>query len=334
MEIPKAKELEQKVFAISNEKQFCTIALEVYQFQFANNQVYQNYCTTVGKTPDLVKRLTDIPFLPVSFFKTHKILTTSSFEPELIFKSSGTTGSSTSIHYVRDAQLYIKSFLAGFEIFYGSPKEYCIIGLLPSYLERGQSSLVFMVDYLIRESGHSESGFYLHDFEKLNRTLKKLEALGQKTILFGVTYALVDFSERYPQNLFKTTVIETGGMKGRRKEMTKVELYEQLEKSLGLSHVHSEYGMTELLSQAYGIDGIFQSPPWVRVLLRDETDPFEIRELQNAGSGVINIVDLANLNSCSFIATEDVGRSHTGGGFEVLGRMDHSDIRGCSLLVV
>jgi hypothetical protein len=333
MDIPKAKELERKVFAISNEKDFASIALELFQFQFENNSVYRQYCEVIRRTPDVVKELTEVPFLPISFFKTHKIETTS-FSPEIIFKSSGTTGSETSNHYVRDSRIYIRSFSEGFKKFYGDVKGYCIIGLLPSYLERGNSSLVYMVDHLIKESKHPESGFYLHEFEKLDETLKKLERNGQKTILIGVTYALLDFGGQFPQQLCNTIMMETGGMKGRGKEMTKAELYHSLETLLGVAHIHSEYGMTELLSQAYGVDGKLFCPPWLKIFLRDETDPFAVYPSAETRSGVINIMDLANLYSCSFIATDDIGKSYNDGSFEVLGRMDNSDIRGCSLMVV
>lgn len=332
MDIPHAKELEQKVFAITNEKQFRSIALEVFLFQFENNPVYKKYATAVRKTPGVVKELTDIPFLPVSFFKSHQIKTTS-FRPELVFESSGTTGSVSSRHYVKDAGLYLKSFSNGFKKFYGDIRQYCIIGLLPSYLERGNSSLVYMVDHLIKKSGHAASGFYLHGFHELSLLLGELERSGQKTILIGVTYALLEFAGQHPQQLSNTIVMETGGMKGRGRELTKAELYHLLQVGLGVSAIHSEYGMTELLSQAYGIDGKLVVPPWMMVLLRDETDPFTVFESAVA-SGGINIIDLANLYSCSFIATDDIGKSHTDGGFEVLGRMDHSDIRGCSLMVL
>lgn len=333
MEIPKTKELEEKVFAISNEKDLSIIALQVFQFQYHYNPLYQHYCHALGKSPGTVKKLTDIPFLPIAFFKTHKVETTL-FHPELLFKSSGTTGSVTSHHYVKDAGLYVNSFSRGFNRFYGNVKEYCILGLLPSYLERGNSSLVFMVDHLIKKSGHEQSGFYLDEFEKLDSTLKNLEHSGQKTILIGVTYALLNFGDQFPQTLSNTLVMETGGMKGRGREMTKVELYEQLTKAFGVSHIHSEYGMTELLSQAYGIDGKMVCPPWMKILVRDETDPLWVQELPGAASGAINIIDLANLYSCSFIATDDVGKTYTDGSFEILGRMDNSDIRGCSLMVV
>jgi phenylacetate-coenzyme A ligase PaaK-like adenylate-forming protein len=333
MEIPKPEQLEERVFAITNEKEFAIIAREVYLFQFANNAVYQQYCKAVHKTPDLVKELTDIPFLPISFFKTHRVETTS-FKPQLIFKSSGTTGSVTSSHFVKDAGIYRKSFTEGFKEFYGEAEDYCIIGLLPSYLERGNSSLVYMIDCLIKESKHEESGFYLNEFEKLDNTLKKLKSLGQKTILVGVTYALLDYGSRYPQQLPNTIIMETGGMKGRGRVMTKAELYEQLKKTFGVTQVHSEYGMTELLSQAYGVDGFMSSPPWMKILLRDETDPFSIYDPSKTASGAVNIIDLANLYSCSFIATEDVGKVHSDKKFEILGRMDNSDIRGCSLMIM
>lgn len=333
MEIPDAKELEQEVFAISNEKQFHTIALEVFRFQFQYNPVYRSYCQAIGKEVDRVKEIKDIPFLPIGIFKTHRVQTTS-FTPELVFRSSGTTGSVTSSHFVKKARLYERSFETGFGKFFGPAKQYCIIGLLPSYLERGNSSLVYMVDRLVKESGHPLSGFYLYEFEKLNATLEKLQAAAQKTILIGVTYALLDFGDQFPQQLENTMVMETGGMKGRGREMTKAELHTHLKTCLGLSHIHSEYGMTELLSQAYGIDGILQTPPWMKVLLRDETDPFTLYEAEQSRSGVINVIDLANVYSCSFIATEDLGKTHGSRGFEVLGRMDHSDIRGCSLMVV
>lgn len=333
MEIPKAKQLEEKVFAITNEKELSIIALEVYHFQFSNNSIYRDYCNAISRTPGLVQKMSDIPFLPISFFKTHRIETTE-FNAGLLFKSSGTTGSTTSSHYVKDAALYRKSFNQGFEKFYGNINEYCIIGLLPSYLERGNSSLVYMVNDLIKKSGHKDSGFYLDEFEKLDQTLKKLNASGQKTILIGVTYAMLDFSGQYPQQLSNTIIMETGGMKGRGKEMTKTEMYDHLKKSFGVDQIHSEYGMTELFSQAYGIDGLMQCPPWMKVLLRDETDPFNIYEPGTTTSGAINIIDLANLYSCSFIATDDVGKTYDDSSFAILGRMDNSDVRGCSLMVM
>jgi len=331
VEIPKEKQLEEQVFAITNEKDFSRIALHVYQVQFENNLLYQDYCRAVRKLPQTVREIRDIPFLPISFFKTHKIETTV-FDAELVFKSSGTTGSVTSSHYVKDANLYWKSFSKGFQKVYGDIKQYCIIGLLPSYLERENSSLVYMVDRLIKQSGHKNSGFYLNEFEQLDVTLKQLQFSNQKTILIGVTYALLDFSDRYVQNIPNTIIMETGGMKGRGREITRAELYEHLKKNFGVADIHSEYGMTELLSQAYGVNGRMTCSPWMKILIRDETDPFTIYNTE--GSGAINIIDLSNLYSCSFIATEDIGRLNEDGSFEILGRLDHSDVRGCSLMVV
>lgn len=331
MEIPKGKELEKKVFAITNEKEFRLIALEVFRFQFYNNPLYHDYCKAVGLLPGNVSEVETIPFLPISFFKSHRVETTI-FTPKLVFRSSGTTASVSSSHFVKDPAVYQESFTEGFKKFYGAIENYCILGLLPSYLEKGNSSLVYMVEHLIQASKKGESGFYLHDFEKLNNTLQLLEASSQKTILIGVTYALLDFGNQYPSHLNSTIIMETGGMKGRGREMTKFELNDRLKELFGVDHIHSEYGMTELLSQAYGIDGAMTCPPWMTVLLRDETDPFALSAA--AGTGAINIVDLANLYSCSFIATDDVGRLRGDGTFEVLGRMDNSDMRGCSLMVV
>ena len=332
MEIPKAKEFEKKVFTIDNEKEFDSIALELYQFQYFNNPVYHNYCKAILKTPDRVKDITGIPFLPISFFKTHSVKSTT-FEPELVFKSSGTTGLTTSTHLVSSSNLYRQSFMGGFQLFFGDVKQYCVIGLLPSYLERGESSLVYMVEHLIKESGHEKSGFYLYEHQNLHKTLKSLEEAGQHTILFGVTYALLDFVKNFPQRLSCTTIIETGGMKGRGREITKTELYEELKKGFGVSYIHSEYGMTELLSQAYATNGVYRCPPWMKIFLRDETDPFHLYLPVALQSGAINVIDLANIYSCSFIATDDVGKMGSDGSFEVHGRMDHSDIRGCSLMI-
>ena len=332
-EIPKTDELEEKVFSISNEESFDSIALSVYHFQYNNCQVYQNYCNLINRTPDSVQEVGQIPFLPISFFKTHAVVA-GDFDPQLVFKSSGTTGAIQSTHQVKTAALYEKSFLKCFGQFFGNIEDYCILGLLPSYLERGHSSLVYMVNCLIKKSAHTQSGFYLYDFDKLYNTLRALEVAGQKTILFGVTYALLDFASQYSLSLDSTILIETGGMKGRREELTRDELYEQLKKAFGLKKVYSEYGMTELLSQGYGVNGRFRTPAWVKILLRDETDPLGIHSPVKLGSGAINIIDLANLYSCSFLATDDVGKIHKDGSFEVLGRMDNSDIRGCSLMVV
>ena len=280
---------------------------------------------------DTVKTLPAIPMLPVSFFKTHRVITTD-FTPETVFESSGTTQTNTSRHLVKDMGLYRQSFTNCFERFYGNVKDWCILGLLPSYLERQHSSLVMMVDELIKLSGHPNGDFYLADHKKLSQTLQRLESKQQKTLLIGVTFGLLDFAASFPQRLEYTIVMETGGMKGRRKELTRTEVHQLLRDGLGVSKVHSEYGMTELLSQAYSTgDGRFICPPWMKVLVRDAEDPLQVKE---SGRGLLQVIDLANLYSCSFIATEDVGIVYEDGSFEVWGRLDNSDIRGCSLLVV
>jgi hypothetical protein len=305
-------------------------ALELFRFQYAQNPLYRQFCESLGVSPAAVGRPEEIPFLPVSFFKTHAVRTTD-FVPETVFTSSGTTGMVSSRHEIRDLGLYRQSFRAAFERFYGPVEDWCIIGLLPSYLERSSSSLVLMVDHLIRWSGHPQSGFYLNEYATLYRVLQDLEARGQKTLLIGVTFALLDLAERYTLSLRHTVVMETGGMKGRRRELTRAELHAFLGERLGVPAIHAEYGMTELLSQAYSPgEGLFACPPWMRVLARTEDDPLEVRA---EGEGILNVIDLANRWSCAFLATEDVGRVYPDGRFEVAGRVDNSDIRGCSLLV-
>ena len=279
-----------------------------------------------------------IPFLPISFFKSH-IIKTTEFEPDIIFESSGTTKNISSKHYVKDISIYKKSFTTCFEKFYGPAKYKCILGLLPSYLEQKNSSLILMTEDLIKTSSHDLSGFYLYDHEKLHRTLMHNELLKMPTLLIGVTYALLDFAEKYPMQLRHTIVMETGGMKGRREEMTRQEVHIKLQTQLGVSLVHSEYGMTELLSQAYSKgDGIFHCPGWMKILLRDEDDPFNIITAADAQNkpqtGLINVIDLANIHNCCFIATDDIGRLHSNESFEVLGRSDSSDVRGCSLMTI
>ena len=328
-EIPKAKNLQQQVFNITNDGEFVKIALQVFSYQYLANPVYNAYCNAIRKNPDAVESLQQIPFLPIQFFKTKEIRA-GIFEPEIVFKSSGTTSTASSRHFVKDVSLYEKSFGHCFEIFYGNPKEYCILGLLPSYIENGGSSLVYMVDWLIKKSGHPLSSFCLYDHEKLTQMLLELERRRQKTILFGVSYALLRFAEAFPMPLNQTIIVETGGMKGREKELTKAELYAKLKEAFSVDKIHSEYGMTELLSQAYAVNGIYKTPPWMKVLLRDETDPFSLSK----HTGAINVIDLANIHSCSFIATDDLGRLNADGSFEVLGRIDNSDIRGCSQLAI
>lgn len=322
-------EHEDKIFS-TDRAYFEEQAIDLFRFQYAHNPVYNQYVNSLPAVGRQVKSLADIPFLPIQCFKTHKI-TATGFEPEAIFESSGTTQSINSRHYVKDLSLYRRSFLEAFTLFYGPVKDWCIIGLLPSYLERRNSSLVVMVDELIKQSGHAASGFYLYEHEKLHTVLGQLEAAGQKTLLIGVTFALLDFAEHFPLPLQHTIVMETGGMKGRREEITRLEVHELLKAAFKVPAIHAEYGMTELLSQAYAAgEGILHCPPWMKVLVRQEDDPFDIRP---AGSGIINVIDLANIYSCSFIATDDVGRVYDNGSFEVQGRMDNSDIRGCSLMV-
>ncbi len=284
----------------------------------------------MGADPANTKTPADIPSLPISFFKTHEVITTQ-FEPQTVFESSGTTQTVQSKHWVKDIELYRQSFMKAFELFYGKIEDWCILGLLPSYLERQHSSLVMMVDEMIKLSGHADSGFYLYEHEKLSQTLQKLEGLGQKTLLIGVTFGLLGFAASFPQKLQHTVVMETGGMKGRRKELTSAEVHRQLMDGLGVTAIHSEYGMTELLSQAYSKgEGRFVCPPWMRVLVRDEEDPLLVKA---SGRGILQVIDLANIYSCCFIATEDVGIVYEDGNFEVWGRLDNSDIRGCSLMV-
>jgi Acyl-protein synthetase, LuxE len=306
-------------------------ALELFHLQYKKNNIYQAFVNSMGIDPLTVRSFAGIPFLPISFFKTHAVQT-GHFEPEIIFESSGTTGQEPSKHLVRKIGIYRDSFLSGFRLFYGDIRDWCIIGLLPSYLERSGSSLVYMVKSLIDRSGHPSSGFYLNEFENLNRILATLEKSGQRTLLIGVTFGLLDFAEAFPMRLRHTVVMETGGMKGRRREMTRAELHQVLRRQLSVADVHAEYGMTELLSQAYSMrDGQFQAVPWMKVMIRSEDDPLEVSE---TGDGLLNIIDLANTDSCAFIATDDVGRVRADGSFEVLGRTDNSDIRGCSLLAI
>lgn len=309
-------------------------ALEIFRHQYHNNDVYQNFSNALGVNVSAVKDISQIPFLPIRFFKLEDVKT-GSFAPEQIFESSGTTGMVNSRHLVKDLSLYTESFSRGFRNVYGDPKNYCILGLLPSYLERKNSSLVYMVDRLIKDSGHPDSGFYLDDLERLHKKLSALENSGQPTILIGVSFALLDFAEKFPMELKNTIIMETGGMKGRRKELVRDELHEILKRAFHLNVIHSEYGMTELLSQAYSVnDGKYVSPPWMKILLRDESDPLTVIPPQpRTITGAINVIDLANIHSCSFIATDDAARLFPDGSFEVLGRLDGSDLRGCSLLV-
>ena len=302
--------------------QFWETSKIIFNWQAAHNPVYKQWVA--------LNKSSAIPFLPISFFKTQDVFIGE--KPVNLFESSGTTQDVKSHHWVQDLSLYEASFLKGFELFYGKPSHYCIIGLLPSYLERKHSSLVYMVDKLIKASGHAQSGFYLDDFTKLNEVLQNLDNQKQKVWFIGVSFALTDFAIAYPQKLKSTIVLETGGMKGRKEELTRNELHQLLREHLGTRTIHSEYGMTELLSQAYAIkEGVFKCPPWMKVMVAEEEDPTAIKEI---GRGVLHIIDLTNIYSCSFIATEDLGEVFEDGSFTVLGRLDASARRGCSLLVV
>lgn len=320
------------IFNISTEQQFEDVTFEVFKHQFKNNRVYRSFCDLLYTHPSDVSSIENIPFLPIQFFKSHKIISADK-SAEAIFTSSGTTGSITSKHYVSDIQLYSKSFSKGFEKFYGKIEDYIILALLPSYLEREGSSLVYMVDNLIKASKHNESGFYLHNLSELKTTLTELDEQGKKILLIGVSFALLDLIELHQFNLKNTVIMETGGMKGKRKELIREALHGLLKSGFGVNSIHSEYGMTELLSQAYSKgNGLFNCPPWMRVLTRDPEDALTIHKAPKTGG--LNIIDLANVNSCSFIATQDLGRVYADNSFEVIGRFDHSDIRGCNLMVL
>ena len=319
-----------QIFNISDDLDFKKHCLKIFNFQYNNNVVYREFCNLIYKNPEKIKEVNEIPFLPISFFKTKKILSTNNYEK--VFYSSGTSKKIRSKHYISRIELYEKSFLTNFIHNYGKPEEYNIIGLLPSYLENSNSSLIYMVEKLIKFSKSNNSGFYMRDFDKLSEKLIKLEKKKEKTILIGVSYALLDLISYKKFKLKNTIVMETGGMKGQRKEMVKSELHEKLKIGFGVSKIHSEYGMTELLSQAYSKgEGIFESPPWMKVIIRDINDAQNLNF--NKTSGAINIIDLANINSCSFIATDDMGRYIDNSKFEVVGRIDNSDIRGCNLLI-
>ena len=318
----------KEIFTIDSSEKFDALALEIFRYQYQHNQVYQDYCNLLGTESSEVDSLEKIPFLPISVFKTHEVRT-ESFQPEVVYASSGTTGATQSQHGVRFLSHYKISLMKGFELFYGSPEDYVILGLLPSYLEREGSSLVYMVDQLIKASKHEKSGFYLSNLDELASFLAGYQGT-KKIMLIGVSYALLDLAEGYDLDLSDCIVMETGGMKGRRAEMTKRDLHNTLKSAFKIEHIHSEYGMTELLSQAYAKkEGQFQCPPWMKVLIREHNDPLAYTYQKTGG---INIIDLANLSSCAFIATDDLGKDH-GDYFEVLGRFDFSDLRGCNLLV-
>jgi hypothetical protein len=320
-----------KIFNIKNQGDFESMAMEVFDYQYNNNAVYQCFIRSLGRISPLPSKIEEIPFLPVEFFRDHEIITGNSMA-KIIFESSGTTGVIPGKHYVTDPGLYETSFLKTFRLFYGDPEDYLIVALLPSYTEREGSSLVYMADRLIRESHNPLSGFYRNDVNGLLDAVKHSKKKGLKTLLIGVSFALLDLAENQSPDLSGVLIMETGGMKGRRKEITRLELHSILKRKFNVHEIHSEYGMTELLSQAYSSgDEIFYCPPWMKVMIRDPQDPLSVYT-EPGRTGGINIIDLANINSCSFIATGDLGRLHVDGGLEVLGRFDNSDIRGCNLL--
>ena len=320
------------IFSVSNQKQFEKIALKVFRFQYENNLVYNEFCNLMNVKVHEVKSLQQIPFLPIQFFKSHSVVSNKNPYQET-FTSSGTSGIITSRHHVTDTSIYEESYQRGFAQFYGNIQDYAILALLPSYLEREGSSLIYMVKNLIEATNNKESGFYLHNYEDLINKLITLDASGQNVILIGVTYALLDLIEKHQFQLKNTFIMETGGMKGKRKEMIREDLHHQLCNGFGVSAIHSEYGMTELLSQAYSLgEGVFECPSWMQILIRDTEDALSY--IENGKTGGINVIDLANINSCSFIATQDLGKKNPNNSFEVLGRFDNSDIRGCNLMVL
>jgi len=323
---------QEDIFQIGSKKEFEKITLKVFRHQYDTNLVYQQFCNFLKKDKTNVKSLTEIPFLPIQFFKSHNVLS-SSEAIQQTFTSSGTTGTQTSKHLVTDVSWYEMSYRLSFSEFYGNIEDYCVLALLPSYLEREGSSLIYMVEDLIQSSNHEDSGFYLNNYDELTSKLIELDDSGQNVILIGVTYALLDLIEKQKFQLKNTIIMETGGMKGKRKEMIREELHTILCNGFGVSKIHSEYGMTELLSQAYSLgDGIFECPPWMQILIRDTEDA--LTYVSEGKTGGINVIDLANINSCSFIATQDLGKKNPNHSFEVLGRFDHSDIRGCNLMVI
>lgn len=324
--------MKSTVFNIQSTEDFTNTALQVFKHQFANNKVYRSFCDLIYVHPSDVHTVEQIPFLPIQFFKTREVLS-SADEIQETFTSSGTTGSTTSKHLVTDLSWYETSYLKGFEHFYGNIEDYVVLALLPNYLERKGSSLIYMVDDLIKRSQHTESGFYLNNLDELAQKLKFLDTQGKKVLLIGVSFALLDLIEQYEFNLSNTIIMETGGMKGRRKELIRNELHTILSNGFGVQNIHSEYGMTELLSQGYSKgNGIFNCPPWMQILTRDTEDALTI--LPKGKSGGINVIDLANYNSCSFIATQDLGKVYQDNSFEIIGRFDNSDIRGCNLMVL
>lgn len=325
------QQISTQIFKTQTSDSFNELALEIFRFQATENKTYAKFLEALNVNIHSVRKLCDIPFLPIQFFKNQNIVC-GAFNPEIVFSSSGTTGMERSSHPVKFLNIYEESFMKGFSHFYGSPKDYTLLALLPSYLEREGSSLIYMIDELIKKTENPDSGYYLYNHQELFKMLQKLQKEQKKVIMIGVTYALLDFIEAYSINFPELIVMETGGMKGKRKEIIRDELHQILCRGFGVETIHSEYGMTELLSQGYSLgNGIFQCPPWMQVSTREVNDPLSTGKVGSVGG--INIIDLANVFSCSFIATQDLGKVYDDGSFEISGRFDNSDIRGCNLLV-
>ncbi len=330
--MPKDSQLEKQIFSITGPDDFNDTALEIFHYQIKNNPVYRKFIRQLHPGADKPKTPADIPFMPIEFFKTQAVKS-GDFDPETSFTSSGTTGINTSQHQIRSVSLYESSFMKAFDLFFGDVRQLIILALLPSYLERSGSSLVYMARRLIQESEQPESGFYLDNYKSLYHLLNTLKDQGRKVMLFGVTFALLDLAEKFPVDFPSLLIMETGGMKGRRQELTRKEVHQKLKTAFKVDAIHSEYGMTELLSQAYSKgEGLFYCPPWMKVLVRDINDPFSMMPYGKTGG--VNVIDMANIYSCAFVATQDLGRLYADGSFEILGRYDHSDVRGCNLMVV
>lgn len=322
-----------RIFSIQSEDDFNEIALKSFRYQYENIFVYKKFVDLLPINTEKINHYSQIPFLPIELYKSNRIIDQNFSDTSFYFQSSGTTSENLSKHYIADEILYQESIVQAFTLFFGNPSQYVYLGLLPSYLERQNSSLIYMVNHLMRQSNLKENGYFLYNFDELNRVLGKLEETNQKVILFGVSYALLDFADAFPRQLKNTIIIETGGMKGRKEEITKDELLKELQTAFQTSKIYSEYSMTELLSQAYSLgNNIYQSPPWMKILIRDVEDPFNY--VEEGKTGGVNIIDLSNIHSCCFISTQDLGRKKPDNCFEVLGRIDNSDIRGCSLLLL
>lgn len=327
----KIENLSEQIFQINDDISFQQIALEIFSIQSKHNLVYKKYLEALKINSGEIKVIEEIPFLPIEFFKSHKVVL-DGVDPQIVFSSSGTSGMTASQHFVAETKTYEKSFIKGFQQFFGPIGDYCVLALLPSYMEREGSSLIYMAEQLIQLTKNNKSGFFLNNLSELVEVIHSPELKNKKIILLGVTYALLELAENYSIQNPDLIVMETGGMKGKRKELVREELHQLLINQLGVRKIYSEYGMTELLSQAYSIgDGVFNTPPWMKVLIRDTNDPLSL--LEDDQSGGINVIDLANIYSCSFIMTQDLGKKYKDNSFEVLGRFDSSDLRGCNLLV-